>query len=648
MNMKRSLSVIVLILACSSQLLAEKPAKKEKFRLQAGNSTLELGGKLVIESFYGKNNVLLNNINDGLDKIIVPAKHTLDFTTLYALSMPECTCDLLRIKTTIRNKGIWGAPESIASTDSNTIKDVDTVFGNHFHTINRHILWIREMWLETALACADPKNQHVFTAGFFPFQLGRGIALGDAYAVDPDLLGYYSPNAVDQYAPGAKITGAFINSDWATYDLYAAVLNNRSATFDSVSMKILGQKYEHLYNPYRNFGKINWLFAARMKITPIQNESCYKVTFEPYALCDNEREQRIEFIGDASSILGTYGLALEATMGNVEVGFDCARNVGHQTVYGWDRNVIEKKVIDGFYAEVNRDVFYVADSAEGKAGTNALYTKKNQIFVDKAARSQAMNDRPIGNNLKNGPERFNDPYKNFYKGFMAVGDLSYNFCKQFKMSVGAGIATGGENPNRDLNLLNDSNVDSDYTGFIGVQELYSGTRVKSLFLLAGPSRIPRLLSSPTPQVTPRVRDRLTESVSHFTNLIFVGWSANMNFGRWNLNPNIINYWADHAPRIFNRNNPRLVNGGCVRNWLGTEANLSADIVFCNDLKMYLKGAVFLPGSFYDDLKGLERSPGKNSFLDSEDRTGVDDQRERPLVLGNDPALMLNVGVEYRI
>lgn len=646
MKMVRPLSVILLLLVGSSQLLAEKP---KKFRLEAGNSSLELGGKLVIENFFGKNNVLLNDINGGLDKVIVPAKHTLDLTGQYVLNKPDCTCDLLKIKTTIRNKGIWGAPESIASTDANTIKDVDVVFGNHYHTINRHIFWIREMWLETAIACAYKNNQHTFTAGFFPFQLGRGIALGDAYAVDPDLLGYYSPNAVDQYAPGAKLSGAFIDSNWATYDLYAAILNNRSATFDAVTMKILGQKYEHLYNPYRNFGKINWIFAARMKITPIQNESCYKVTFEPYALCDNEREQRIESPGDASSILGTYGLALEATMGNVEVGFDCARNTGHQTVFGWDRNEIQKKVIDGAYYEVNSHVVYAVNTAEGKAGDNALYTAANQALINRAPRSQSLNGDPIGGNLKNGRDRFDDPYTNFYKGFMAVGDLSYNFCSRFKMSAGAGIATGGENPNRDINHLGKTNEDNDYTGFIGIQELYSGTRVKSLFLLAGPSRIPRLLSTPTPQVVPRLRDRFSESVNHFTNLIFLGWSANMNFGRWNLNPNIINYWADHAPTIVNHNNPRLVNGGCVRNWLGTEYNLSADIIFCNDLKMYFKGAVFMPGSFYDDLKGLERRPGKNTYIDSEDRTGVDDNiRERPLVLGNDPAYMLNVGVEYRV
>lgn len=648
MNMTRLLSVSLLVLACISPVLAEKPSKK--FRLQSCNSTLDLGGKFVIECFYGKNNVLLNDVNGGLDKIIVPAKHTLDLTGIYALTKPECICDLLRIKATIRNKGVWGAPETIASTDDSTIKFEDVVFGRHFHTINRHILWIREMWLEAALACADRTNQHTFTAGFFPFQLGRGIALGDAYAVDPDLLGYYSPNAVDQYAPGAKISGAFINSDWATYDVYAAVLNNRSANFDSVNMKILGQEYEHLYNQARNFGKINWLFATRLKITPIQHEDCYKLTIEPYALCDNEREQRIEFLGDASSILGTYGCALEARFGNVDCGFDCARNVGHQTVFGWDHNIIEPHIIGGYLAEVNSDVVYAVNNPEGNVGEKALYTKANQTIINRSPRIQSANGERLERGiLKNGPERFSNPYRNFYKGFMAVGDASYHFCDSLTMSAGAGMASGGENPNRDINLLNDSNEDGDYDGFIGIQELYSGTRIKSLFLLAGPSRIPRLLSSPTPQVSPRIRDRFSESVNHFTNIIYLGWSADIKFGRWNLNPNIINYWVDHTPIIANRLNPRLVNGDCVRSWLGTEYNLSADVVFCNDLRMYLKGAVFLAGSFYSDLKGLERRPGKNSFIDSEDRTGIDDNvRERPLVLGDDPALMLNVGVEYRI
>ena len=42
------------------------------------------------------------------------------------------------------------------------------------------------------------------TFGAFPFELGRGIALGTAYAVDASDLGFYSENAIDQYAFGGK------------------------------------------------------------------------------------------------------------------------------------------------------------------------------------------------------------------------------------------------------------------------------------------------------------------------------------------------------------------------------------------------------------------------------------------------------------
>ncbi len=81
---------------------------------------------------------------------------------------------------------------------------------------------------------------------------------------------------------------------------------------------------------------------------------------------------------------------------------------------------------------------------------------------------------------------------------MIVADAAYTIARpQIKVAIAGGYASGDENPNKDLEDPNDSNVDGDFSGFIGLQEIYTGKRVRSGFLLSGAGRIPRVLSFPT-------------------------------------------------------------------------------------------------------------------------------------------------------
>lgn len=622
-----------------------EPLKKEPFKWFFGDSSLEFASRFRVEGFFGRNLTLLNNENGGLDEILVPAKYTYDIAAIYGLGCKSRGYDFVRMKAAIRSKGTWGAPETIASTDDSVVKDVDVVFGRHAHTINRHILWIREVWVEANLGDMfglPLRNKHTFMAGFFPFQLGRGIALGDAYATDPDLLGYYSPSAIDQYAPGAKLTGCLGSGEYVGYDLYAAILHNKSNTFNNVNMRIRAQQFGHRFNQARGFGVINWLLATRLRIYPFKEEH-YKLYIEPYVLYDDEREQKIEFAGDANMRLGTFGCAMEATLGDVELGFDFARNVGRQYVHGWDRNVILKEIRNGTFVAVNSDVRAINSIAPDVAGERALFLKSNQAVIDTSTQSQCENGKQIGDsNLKNSNDRFNNPFHNDFEGLMVVGDISYNFCSSIKSSFGAGFATGDVNPNRDLDDLNDSNFNGKFKGFIGLQETYTGTRIRSAFLLSGASRIPRLLSFPSNGVT----DRFPESNTRFTNLIFVGWSADIKRSNWNINPNILNYWQDIPTRIFVKKNPdSLGNERNARTWLGTEFNLFADVRLCNDMRMFFVGSLFMPGTHFKDIKGLPLSAEQERFLNKRNRTGID--VDRVPVVGDDLAYTINIGIEYK-
>ena len=108
-----------------------------------------------------------------LDKTIVPAKHTFDLGMIYGCGCARYGYDIIRMKTAARTKATWGAPESIANTDTSFIKFGDVVSGRHLHTINRNIVWVREMWLEASvnqmLGLEQCGQRHTITVGFFPF-----------------------------------------------------------------------------------------------------------------------------------------------------------------------------------------------------------------------------------------------------------------------------------------------------------------------------------------------------------------------------------------------------------------------------------------------------------------------------------------------
>ena len=296
---------------------------------------------------------------------------------------------------TVRNKGVWGDPESIALTTPSTIKQLDAVFGDHRHAIPRHILWIRELWIQLSLndiACIPFCNQHYLTFGAFPFELGRGIALGTAYAVDASDLGYYTENAIDQYAFGGKISGDIIK-DKLTYDLYAAVLDNKASTFDYVNLKIRGQQYGHRNDQARGFGIINYIVAARVRWFPSFQGERTKARIEPYALYNHNPEQRIEFTGDAKSNLFTMGLAAEFEFGRFEAGFDTAFNFGKQTVYGWDRNIIKLDNRAGTAVVVNSRVRQAPPGIVPNASTSPLALKvtANQNIINLSPQAATEN-----------------------------------------------------------------------------------------------------------------------------------------------------------------------------------------------------------------------------------------------------------------
>ncbi len=631
---------------------ADIKAKLRGFAYDA-DCSYELSGILKEEMFYGKNISLLNDFND-FDRILY-WRHIFDVSLDIIYGAKTYGHKAIEFYGTFRNRGVWGNPK-IASTTSTPMKFSETVFGAHEHAIPLHVIWLRELWTQLdigdVLHLALPTRQ-TFTLGAFKFELGRGISLGSAYSVGHQLLGFYTEDIIDQYAFGGKFSG-FIIDPVLTYDLYAALLSNKSSNLGDTGEHIYGQEYGRLLSPERGFGKIKFLVAGRVIWSPLTDRNCGKLNFEPYWLYFNEPEQRVEAFGDAKTVLGTIGLASEYEGERFAGGFDWAVNLGFQDVKGWDRNTIQVNDIDGSLIEVNSHVVYKQHENDPKKNEKKMPyiigTIQNKI--NNTTRSEANNGKLIsqvelpfyGSNVTenvfmyNAKNRYRDPYVNKFDGWMFVADAALKTPDDsFQIAGTVGIASGDENPNT-------GNKDGVYSGFIGIQEIYWGKRVRSAFLLGGAGKLRRPLSLP---VSKR-QGRFASSVSSFTNIRFVGMAINkkkfwQDERKLAFNPNLLFYWQDEPSPCFDIVSKKDAKGRAEQ-FLGTELNFFLDYWAMKNFKMYFVASVFIPGGHFDDIKGKPISPAQVKALDRLDRSGFN--KEFVPNISNDIAATYNLGFEY--
>lgn len=621
------------------------------------------------DTYYGNKISLLNNC-ESTDKIFY-SRHSLDLNADLSYK------DIAKARFSVRNKAVWGNSEISPTTTSST-KILDAVGQDHKHFLPRQILWMREAWLNMllneALGLSFFDKKQTFTLGTFPFELGRGIALGSAFAVSPDYLGFFSDSAVDQYAPGMKLSGDLIDNK-LSYDLYGAMLNNQCNSLSRTGENIFGQEYGRIKTPQRGFGHLNYIIAGRLNITPINDKEHGKLTFEPYFLYNNDPEQNIEFTGDANSKLGTIGLANEYIGDRFEFGFDTALNFGRQKVKGWDRNDIELQHKNGAVHIVNSHVYVnstpttnnpstaykaplvkIAIPVDNNAGSVAQNLINERSVEDEGQNGKSIGiatnlgaislipDVPAGDTaqagqLFNAVDRFRNPYETRYKGWMMVTDAAaFFYNRDVCIAATAGYVSGDQDPNATLK-------DGDYRGFIGLQELYAGKRVKSAFFLGGAGKLSLPLDTPTSETQP---NQFAALASGLTNLAFIGSGITWTPSEWkksfSINPNVIAFWKTYPDKAFD-----IVSGTTLqcqaRSFLGFEFNLFLKKELFKDMQLFLVTSLFVPGLYFDDVRGKPLNATQRKILDRLDRTGYEDE----LVpgLGNNNSYTFNFGFEYK-
>lgn len=581
-------------------------AKKGDMKWTFGDTILNFSGVLQTETGFNKNTTLLNN-NVPYDMgFVVKTNFDMSFHVI-----DPC----VETKVTLRNKATWGNNKSF-STNSIALNDNGFLGSQHSHGIGARAMWIREGWVKinfTDLFAMKLPKQEV-KLGSFSFALGRGISLGDAYAVSPASLGFFQDFSVNQFAYGALVSGSIVPSLFG-YDAYIAILENNSTSLADTCVPTQRAAFGGKNNPTRGFGVINWVLAGRINIDPLKTEY-YKLHFEPYALYNSAPEQTLEYLGDSKSNLGTIGMAMEFSAPAVEFGFDFATNRGQQQVKGWDRNKIQKVNRGGIATYVYSDVYTVNPATTVVTNANkAVCDPSNTaqvIAISDVNRSAASNGTEIeGTGLYNSTTRFRPPYTNKFQGYMLVADGGlWLLPKRLMVSVGGGISSGDVNPNAHLADSVSGCVDSVYEGFVPLQEVYTGDRIRSTYVLGGSGGYLKRLMPDSGNGVALVADA-------FTNLIFVGFSARYLTTAWGkpfvLQPNILTYRADVTCNKFDITTGTLINKP-ADNHLGIEFNIFNIIDFTDSLKSTFVGIVFVPGQHYKDIKGKPFTPEQKGMI----------------------------------
>lgn len=622
----------------SKDFLCEKifDQKSPALIWSGGQGRLEIGFYNRVESFYADNTSYLSG--SKYDQIFY-AQNTTD------IKFYVKQADALRSRLVIRNKFRAGEPESLGKTSDSFVKILDSEEGSHSHYIGKLLFWVREGWFEATLNdlfCLKTRGKHYLKLGVFPFVLGRGISLGDAYAVSPGTIGFFSNNVIDQYAPGVLLYGDLV-PDRLQYDFYFSILRNYAGSFKDVNAKVFKNEIGRAATPWRGFGHINFVFAARLiGIIPDLLCSPSIIRIEPYGFFNNDPEMKVEFDSDASSKLATIGAAIDYEGEIFEWGIEMAANFGNQKLRPWDRNYPKEANRNGTQV-VEYTKVYDSDSFS----TKALVSNANKAIVASSAQGVAFNGKEIASSgLYNADDRFRAAKTNQLKGAMFVADASINWSKKVKLSSALQIASGDENPNkRPLDNTPESISDDIYSGFVPFQSIYSGKRVLSLFFL-GSGRVARPLSVPPGGSS---KYQLAGVESGFTNLLMLGFGADIESKIFSgrdarFRPNVIFGWQAYATKKYDIDTLSSLDEPADK-YLGVEVNLFGEVELYRNLRMFLVTGFFLPGSHFDDIKGIPLNQDNLDALKNPVCGSIFD-RNSPPVLSNKVAFLFNVGMIY--
>jgi len=628
--------------------------------------------------WYGANLELLNDSNPADNYSFVQTVFDARFAT--RRSQWHENIQPLELTFVARCKGIMGNVGHYTQTTETPMKiGMSFVETPHGHSVNRLLLWARELSLKYYYN--DILDSGFFQVGFFPFHIGNGFSLGNSHIVGQAIPGQFNADAVDQYRPGALFSAGLFNNI-LTLQGYIGFIETLSQTFNVTASLANTQSLEVSARPERGPFKKN-VVAAIQGIFDIARYRADKVAISctPYLVLQNDNTHAIEFDNDSAHRLITPGIIFKYEKQNLSCSFEAARNFGSQKVKHWDRNQIVH--MGGSY--IHDHMLYIP---AGTAGVDFTVNNAAAAGVtdpdDYEFSTININPDDIGwdygngvnfsvargipapaaeeyDYFKNSYSRFRRAYKNSYEGWMVYADLCYNITPTCKVATAVGCASGDDAPNdteekilltRVTPGITYKDLNKNYKGFIGVQELFEGKTIRSHFLFEAQ----KLIQTHAPS------DSLTKPT--FSNLIFWGFNSSyhkeFNHKTIDAQCNVIGFMNYHSVQK-NYSYPLTDYWGFTHNsyttahatnaekrlgkYLGTECNARIDVQIARDVLLFGTCAIFIPGQYYTDAESKYIPIATQIKLANVDASGIeDDANKYNMKLGKDTAFLMSAGI----
>ncbi|MBP7854401.1 hypothetical protein KAZ82_00515, partial [Candidatus Babeliales bacterium] len=470
---------------------------------------------------------------------------------------------------------------------------------------NRHLLWAREIWGKIMLSGNIKEHNHYLQAGLIPYEIGRAISLGAAYQTI-GFLGFTPTYSISEYAPGVVLS--FNPKPSSIINFYIAVTDTNQDNITNIFEEIHTQEIDTNCK-IRGVDATSYIAAIDARIT-LRDVKNHTVMIEPYVLFYEGVNKKLELANDIDADLSTAGVCVEADFGRVNWGFECAKNFGKAFVKALDRNSY------GFTTNVYADAVveftkvYNMDPANPNAQL-AYATYPNIGYVDASTKSASENGKQIGPDLWNAYDRFR-PAQNFgLSGYYFIADAEFDYIpKSLKGAFGVGYFSGSPRKRVDLNAASfEACMNQSYAGFIPLQSIYSGKRIRHFVMLN--QGVPRYtIQSPQQSVVINATTPLSlDTMNATTNLVFAGTRVAYTPNKFKKNkvlfaPNLIAYWAADTSYVSDENLP--VNSPFLKeldNYLGTEINMEFSFEFYNDLKFLGYAGILFPGTYYKQIAG---------------------------------------------
>lgn len=368
-----------IVIADSSLVESEKKLTKEdivpaSLFFATKDMQMLLGGRVREEYFYsGRSQTLRSDFSDVINAWRHKASLMVGVRQGARRHGKPATEALLKIT----NYSMWrneGRYTGLEETDLQ-IQSLDGAhIGDHTHRQLVPTMFAEDAYLKINFdAFLRPFHKHptYLQIGYFPYWIGRGVALG--YYVDggvPHMGWNLDGNArnLEQSPAGVVLSGEIIKNLTATF--YYTKWQGVTVFLGDTRAPSRIQRLE-APRPERGSCKDTetWAFKLDYKL----KDKNWDLLLEPYIMYTRAAEQSIEVKADARSELGTYGAMVELNWKRVHVNLEAAGQFGHQDVFGIDRNVVQLKrdKVTGNVQEVNSHIFY-GDAATVGAVFGAL------------------------------------------------------------------------------------------------------------------------------------------------------------------------------------------------------------------------------------------------------------------------------------